>query len=224
MHVTAIVLAAGRGLRFKGSRNTPKPIALLNRKPVLIYCLSVLNSNPYVSEIILAVNPDNLNRIVSALKKYRIPKLKKIVLGGALRQGSVTNALRHVDNKSSLVLVHDGVRPFIETRAVSRLIKEANKMGAAVLGTPVKETIKEAAGHTVKYTLDRQNLWTIQTPQVFKREIILKAYERFGKTGVTDDASLVEKLGFKVKIIPGSYKNIKITTREDLAVAKALWR
>ncbi|MBU1906356.1 MAG: 2-C-methyl-D-erythritol 4-phosphate cytidylyltransferase, partial [Candidatus Omnitrophica bacterium] len=128
------------------------------------------------------------------------------------------------------VLIHDAARPFVNKKTVNALIKEAQRFGAAITGVPVKDTVKEAVSYQhsaisrniVKKTLRRENLWAIQTPQVFKKDLILRAYKKFGHLDVTDDAMLVEKLGVKVSIVLGAYKNIKITTAEDLRVATCL--
>jgi 2-C-methyl-D-erythritol 4-phosphate cytidylyltransferase len=128
-----------------------------------------------------------------------------------------------VSENSDWVLIHDSARPFIDRKFITEVIMAAKKTGAAITGVPIKATIKSIkSGGLVDRTLDRSNLWEIQTPQVFKKELILKAYKEFSKRNVTDDSSLVEKLGKKVKIVPGSYENIKITTKEDLLFAQAI--
>ncbi|MDI6606566.1 MAG: 2-C-methyl-D-erythritol 4-phosphate cytidylyltransferase [Candidatus Omnitrophota bacterium] len=229
MRVSAIVLAAGKGLRFKS--RVPKPLVKINSKPVIIYSLLTLSRHPLVSEIILVVNPANTGAIIKKIKQYRIAKINSVVEGGKRRQDSVYCGLKKISAKSGLVLVHDGARPFVSREEVSLLITEARRTKAAILGVPVKQTIKESIRVseyqsirkiTVKRTLDRKNLWEVQTPQVFARELILNAYQRFGRFNVTDDAALVERLGVKVAIVQGSYRNIKITTPEDLIAAEAI--
>ena len=228
LHVTAIVLAAGKGLRFKSA--IPKPVALINRKPVFLYSLSVLDKHPNVKEIILVVNLSNKRLLLKEIRKCNIEKLKKIVIGGKQRRDSVRRGLKFVSGLSNLILIHDGVRPFIDKDIISRLVLEAAASGAAIVGVPVKDTIKEIQNpkskiqklKIVKKTLKRENLWQVQTPQVFKKDLIIRAYNKFGRMAVTDDASLVEKLGVKVRIVTGSYFNIKITTAEDLVLAKAI--
>lgn len=219
--VTAIVLAAGKGLRFKSK--IPKLLAQIDSKPVIIYSLEVLGRHPNIDEIILVANIKNLKFIKNKIKQYRIGKVTKIVLGGKKRQDSVRNGLKVMGPKTNLVLIHDGVRPFINKQIVSSAIKEAERSKAAIVGVPVKATIKSIRSNlTVDRTLNRGNLWEIQTPQVFNRKLILEAYKKFGNRAVTDDASLVEKLGKKVKMVMGSYANIKITTPEDLIIARAI--
>ncbi len=228
MHITAIVLAAGQGLRLKSRFS--KPLIEINSKPIIIYCLQILNQQPDIKDIIVVANAKNLRGIADKVKKYHISKIKNIVLGGQARQDSVTCGLRCVDSRTDLVLIHDAVRPFIDKETVSSVIRAAGNTGAAIVGVPVKATIKEtrqpltaSCGRlTVKKTLKRDNLWEIQTPQVFKKELILEAYRKFNNIDVTDDAMLVEKLGARVGIVLGSYANIKITTREDLIIAEAI--
>jgi len=262
-YVTAIVLAAGSGLRFSrlnsftvrggipthiskmiksGKSKIPKPFVKINSQPIIIYCLEILSKHPSVRDIIVVVNAGFLGEMVSKIRQYRIDKVRQVVEGGRLRQDSVRNALKVIDNRTDAVLIHDGARPIIDKETVSSVIKAARKSGAAILGVPVKATIKRVtksltrlrsglpsvarhhatAAFTVKETLDRRYLWEVQTPQVFKKELILQAYSKFGKSEVTDDASLVEKLGARVKVVMGSYSNIKITTPEDLVIAEAI--
>jgi 2-C-methyl-D-erythritol 4-phosphate cytidylyltransferase len=231
MYVTAIVLAAGRGLRLK-SRIT-KPLIEIKHKPIIIYCLQVLSRHPYIRDIIVVANSKNFKNIARKTKQYKIAKIRNIVLGGKERQDSVCNGLQALDRGSDLVLIHDGVRPFIQPKIVSRVVCAAKRSGAAIVGVPVKATIKSVARlpvcpfarkFLVKKTLHRNNLWEIQTPQVFRKDLILKAYKKFGRIMVSDDAALVEKLGARVSIVQGDYKNIKITTPEDLLLAKAIVR
>lgn len=235
MYVTAIVLAAGKGLRFESG--VSKPLVGINSKPVIIYCLNTLSLHHQIKDIIVAANSENLRNIISKIRQYRIKKVKDVILGGRKRCGSVSNALRVIDSRTDLVLIHDAVRPFICREDVSGVIRVAERYGAAILGVPVKATIKKVksqkslpgrqAGKVksefmVERTLNRDSLWEIQTPQAFRTDIILKAYEKFGNINATDDAFLVEKLGIKVRMAKGSYFNIKITTPEDLIIAQAI--
>ncbi|MFH1398326.1 MAG: IspD/TarI family cytidylyltransferase [Candidatus Omnitrophota bacterium] len=268
MYLSAVVLAAGKGERFShnnisivgsgiptcvvkmiesGKSLDSKLLVKINRKPVIIYSLDILSRHPLVKEIVLVVNALNRGKIVEAVKKYRIPKISRIVKGGARRQDSVYNGLKVLDKKADLVLIHDAGRPFIDDKIVDSAVIAADKYGAAIVGVPVKATIKKGTRtlgyqHTktlrhqdiktprhrgaspviVEKTIDRSNLWEIQTPQVFKKDIILKAFRKFGRFNVTDDAMLVEKLGQPVNIVQGSYFNIKITMPEDLIIAQAI--
>ncbi len=221
MYVSAIVVAAGRGKR-SGSKIS-KPLIEIGNRPAITYCLKVLSAHPEIKEIILVANPANLGPLKRTIKKYRIFKIKKIALGGKERRDSVACGLRKINPRADLILIHDAVRPFIDKKIVSQVIKEAKKCGAAIAAVPVKATIKEITGnYLVKSTLNRIKLWEIQTPQVFKKDLIIKAHNRYKALNVTDDAALVEKLGAKVKLVRGSYFNIKITTPEDLILAEAI--
>lgn len=245
MHVTAILLAAGQGSRFKSGIS--KPLVKLGGCPIIDFSLKILNQHPLVKEIILAVNPGNIKSIEALVNKYGYKKIKALVLGGARRQDSVFNALKKVSAQSQLVLIHDSARPFLKLREISALLARAQSSGAAILGVPVKATIKQVTksqGHyaqaytdasdsvgckvagnfTVKRTLDRNLLWEIQTPQVFRKDWLLEANRKFAKVDVTDDSGLVEKLGKRIVLIQGTYDNIKITTPEDLYLARALLR
>jgi 2-C-methyl-D-erythritol 4-phosphate cytidylyltransferase len=176
------------------------------------------------------VNSDNYKSIVSKIRRYDIAKIREVVLGGRERRDSVINGLGVIDNRTELVLIHDAARPFIDREILSSVIKEAKISQAAIVGVPVKATIKKVVSCqlsvvsrlVVEKTLDRKDLWEIQTPQVFNKDLILKAYKRFKKFPATDDAMLVERLGVKVSVVLGSYNNIKITTPEDLILAEAI--
>lgn len=221
--VTAVILAAGKGLRFK--TKISKPLVKINSKPIVIYSLNTFSKHPYIKDIVLVVNKLNRKEIIKKIRQHRIRKIRQVVIGGRRRQDSVLNGLKAIDSRSDLVLIHDAVRPFIDKATISSVIKEAQKSGAAVVGVAVVATIKEVAScqlSVVRKTLNRDLLWEVQTPQVFKKNLILEAYRKFGNLDVTDDAMLAEKLGAKVKIVPGSYKNIKITTPEDLLFAKVI--
>ncbi|TRZ94505.1 2-C-methyl-D-erythritol 4-phosphate cytidylyltransferase [bacterium] len=216
--LSAILLAAGKGSRLNSS--TSKPLVKINRHAVVFYSLRTLNKHPEIDEIIVVVNSGNQVSIAKLIKNYSFKKTKAVVLGGKRRQDSVYNGLKAVDRSSKWVLIHDSARPFIKSGFVSSLIRQAKKSGAAILAVKPKATIKSSkANNTVAKTFTRDKLWEVQTPQVFKKDLLLKAYKKYSKDNVTDDASLVEKLGKRVKIVKGSYGNIKITTNEDLLFA-----
>ena len=220
MFTTAILLAAGKGLRFKS--RVSKPLIKLGARPLIIYSLEALSSNPDIKEILVVVNAVNEKGIAAVLKNHSVKKVTRIVKGGLRRQDSLGNALKFADNRSKLILIHDAARPFISRKIISDVIKAAHKSSASVSAVPVKATIKEGVGGVVKKTLNRDLLWEIQTPQVFNKDLIIEAYRRFGKNNVTDDASLVEKMGKKVILVTGSYFNIKITTPEDMIFAQTI--
>ncbi len=221
MKTEAIVAAAGIGKRLRSK--TRKPYLDISGKPILIRTLMALSSSSGIKKIIVVVDRRDVNRCMALIRRFRVSKIKAVIAGGSQRQDSVAYGLKCLDRDTEMVLIHDGVRPFIDNRLIKDLIDCAKKFGACVAGVPVKATIKRIQrDNVVKETMDRSNIWEIQTPQVFKKDIIVKAYERFGSTPATDDAMLVEKLGIDVKLVEGSYRNIKITTPEDLIIAEAI--
>ncbi|MDD5129650.1 MAG: 2-C-methyl-D-erythritol 4-phosphate cytidylyltransferase [Candidatus Omnitrophica bacterium] len=216
--LSAIVLAAGQGRRLKAA--VPKPLVKIGKLPAIVYSLSTLNKHPGVNEIIVVVNPRSRWAIKQLINKYSFKKVKALVLGGRRRQDSVYNGLRAANDNSRWVLIHDSARPFIDRGSINRVISAAKKTGSAIVAVKPKATIKSSyRNNIVRQTLDRDTLWEIQTPQVFKKDLILEAYRKYSASDVTDDASLVEKLGKQVLLVPGRYENIKITTKEDLLFA-----
>ncbi|MDD5347646.1 MAG: 2-C-methyl-D-erythritol 4-phosphate cytidylyltransferase [Candidatus Omnitrophica bacterium] len=224
MRVTAIVLAAGKGERFDAA--VPKLLVRIGGKPLIAWSLRQLQRHRGVGDIIVVSSPFIAARLERLVRASRFTKVRSIVFGGERRQDSVLQGLGAVGRESGIVLVHDGARPFVSHGMVTSVLSAAAKHGAAVVGVPVKATIKESkgAGPVVKRTLDRSRLWEIQTPQAFRKAVLERAFQRFGKVAVTDDAGLVEKLGVAVRIVPGRYSNIKVTTREDAQFARALVR
>lgn len=213
--ISVIIVAAGESKRMgKGVR---KPYLMLKGNPVLRHSIDVFRSIPAVREIVIAVNPkDTLitEQIIKGFKDIRT------VAGGARRVDSVFNALMATDNQSRIVLVHDAARPFVSRRDVLRLINQVRKSGAAILAVPVKDTIKKVkiqdTGFRILETITpRESLWAAQTPQGFRRDWLVRAYQDRG-VNVTDDASLVERMGLPVRIVRGSEANIKITTKADI--------
>jgi 2-C-methyl-D-erythritol 4-phosphate cytidylyltransferase len=225
MKTEAIVAAAGIGKRLRS--RTRKPYLNISGKPILIHTLKALAASGRISRIIVAVDPRDLKRCKALIAKFHIGKIKTVMAGGRRRQDSVIRGLKHLDKDTGIVLIHDGVRPFVDSELIRESISCAKKFGACVVGVPVKATIKKVTSTksqvtSVEKTVDRKNLWEIQTPQVFKKDIIVKAYKKFGKTPATDDAMLVEKFGIDIRVVEGSYKNIKITTPEDMIIAEAI--
>lgn len=222
MKVTAIVVAAGEGVRFKSKEK--KPFAKLLRRPVLSYALVTLQRSSLIDCIVLVVDRPLIKKAERLVRKYRVNKIEQIVAGGKIRSESVRNGFGCVKDGASLVLIHDGVRPLVSNGLIMKLVAAARKYGAAISAVPVKPTIKLSKdGSFVASTPDRRYLWEAQTPQVFKRQIIEKAYKKISPGRIfTDDSSLAELIGVKVKIVKGDYRNIKITTVEDLRIAETL--
>jgi 2-C-methyl-D-erythritol 4-phosphate cytidylyltransferase len=223
MSVAAVVLAAGKGRRFRSK--VPKPFVRLGKRPVLVHSLEAFRREPGIREMIVVVSPGTMRAARSLLARCGLAEAK-VVSGGARRQDSVANALKALGPCSDYVLIHDAARPLIGVALVRKLIREARSSGAACLAVPVKATIKSVKRAGMRFvvvkTLDRKALWEVQTPQVFSTGLLREAYRRYGRQAVTDDASLVERLGHPVTVVEGSYSNIKITTPEDLAIAEAL--
>jgi len=224
MKTVAIIPAGGAGKRLKA--HVAKQYLLLNQLPVLIHTLQVFQKSKMIDDIVLVLPPDDLASVREELiDKYELTKVKFIVAGGMERQDSVRNALAVLEGNCDLILVHDAVRPLITGKLIRQVAAAAKATGAASLGVKAKDTIKETGkDDIVSVTIPRHNLWLTQTPQAFKFEIFKKAYKKAydEKFYGTDDASLVERIGVKVKMIAGSYDNIKITTPEDLVMVRAL--
>jgi 2-C-methyl-D-erythritol 4-phosphate cytidylyltransferase/2-C-methyl-D-erythritol 2,4-cyclodiphosphate synthase len=225
MKTVAIIPAGGAGKRLKN--HVAKQYLLLNHVPILVHTLKIFQKSKAIDDIILVLPPDDLVLLRQELiDKYELTKVTAIVAGGKERQDSVRNGLAAIDSsKCDLILVHDAVRPFVTEKMIRQVAAAAKATGAASVGVKAKDTIKEARkNNVVTVTIPRQGLWLTQTPQAFKFEIFKKAYKKAynEKFYGTDDASLVERMGIKVKMIAGSYDNIKITTPEDLVIARAL--
>lgn len=224
MKVAAVIPAAGLGKRMG---NIKKPYLDLAGKPILIHTLTVFQHCPLIDKIIvIAAAGDEQNCFRDMINPYGLNKVYKVVTGGDTRQESVFNGIKILPEDTSIVIVHDCVRPFVKEEMIKNTLEAANQWGAATVAIPVKDTIKEADDDNfVVKTIDRQKLWSIQTPQAFKYRLILQAhiYARENNIQVTDDASLIEKLGIhRVKLVMGSEENIKITTPGDLAIAEAI--
>ncbi|MDD5072839.1 MAG: 2-C-methyl-D-erythritol 4-phosphate cytidylyltransferase [Candidatus Omnitrophica bacterium] len=226
MKVAAIVAAAGKGERLKSKVH--KPFVALGKDPILLHALRVLDNSNLVGEIIVVAHQADLPKARLLLKKAKLKKFKELVAGGKRRMDSVKNGLSAVSEDADYVIIHDGCRPFIDNKMISSVLGAAETFGAAIAAMPVKPTIKEVEkGNFVAATLKRETLVDVQTPQAFRRDLLLRAYDKAFAEGAegaeaTDDSALVERMGIKVKVVDGSYKNIKITTQEDLRYAKML--
>jgi 2-C-methyl-D-erythritol 4-phosphate cytidylyltransferase len=216
----AIVPAGGLGSRM-GSRR-PKQYLRLGRVPILVATLRALGRTRGLAGILVAVPDAHVTATRQLLAAQRVPKILDVVAGGADRQESVWRALQRVPGRARWVIVHDAVRPFIDRALVER-VRAAARGGAATCGLPVRETVKRVRDGSVETTVDRDGLWTTQTPQVFTRALLWEAHEKARRDGFagTDDAVLVERLGTAVAMVPGLEQNLKITTREDLRTARA---
>ena len=231
---TAVVLAAGQGKRMGGS--VQKQYLELMGKPVLYYTLEAFQKSPLIDSIILVTGPDQVCWCREELvHKYDFSKVDTITTGGAERYTSVWHGLQVIEDdmtqadRKGIVFIHDGVRPFLDDGILLRTLEAAERCRACVAAMPVKETIKLADDEGfVSSTPARNRVWGIQTPQVFDFRLVYEAYEAAmgsGRTDMTDDAMIVESFtDVKVKLVEGSYENIKITTPEDLEIAEAFLR
>jgi 2-C-methyl-D-erythritol 4-phosphate cytidylyltransferase len=226
MKTLAIIPAGGAGRRMGGG--IAKQYLPLAGIPVLVHTLRVFQGSPLVDEIVLAVPEGDIPEVRRAIvESHGLSKVVLVVAGGRERQDSVRNALQQVRTEHGIILVHDGVRPFITHRLLERVIAAARECGAATVGVPVRDTVKavDAAGW-VAGTVERSGLWLTQTPQGFAASLLLAAYERAECEGwsATDDASLLERMGTPVRMILGEVANIKLTRPEDIDLGEAILR
>lgn len=211
-----------------GRHHTKKPYLELLGRPILTHTISVFDRSAVVDTIFVIVDETDFDACWSiVIKPYDFQKVAALVPGGETRQDSVFNGLKILPADTDFVVVHDGVRPFVTDEMIFTCLEAAADWGAAVVAVPVKDTIKitDRDGFVVD-TPDRSQLWATQTPQVFRRDLLLEAHRHAQRKQIqlTDDAALVEQLGLKVRCVMGSYGNLKITTPEDLIVAEALMR
>lgn len=219
----AIIVAAGSGKRM--NQELPKQFVKVGDKPLLAHTIERFELCPEIEEILLVAPEDYLAFCQQEIvDRYHFKKVRRIVAGGEHRQDSVWNGLKVLANNTRLVVVHDGVRPFITSERISEGIKLCANCKAVITAIPVKDTVKEVRQLEVIGTVDRQKLYLVQTPQFFDYQMLMKAYRKAQKEGkyYTDDSALVEALGEPVKVLEGSYDNIKVTTAEDLAFAEFL--
>ncbi|MDO9081541.1 MAG: 2-C-methyl-D-erythritol 4-phosphate cytidylyltransferase [Desulfuromonadales bacterium] len=219
----AIIPAAGTGSRMQAGVN--KQYLLLAGRPILFHTLSLFAAHPRIDQICIVVPAEEINYCRSEIvERYGLEKVSAIIAGGPTRQDSVANGLMGCNAVvDDLVIIHDGARPLLRATDLDALLDAAAKSGAAVLGVPVKDTIKEVQDGVIVATLERSSLWQVQTPQVFRYRLLLAAHRQARIDGFagTDDAMLVERLPHPVTMVAGSYCNIKITTPEDLVIASA---
>jgi 2-C-methyl-D-erythritol 4-phosphate cytidylyltransferase len=225
--VTAILPAAGMGTRMGGE--TPKQFLELDGVPILLHTLRRLASCDAITEIILATRADEVRRMEELFRQEKFRQPIRVVKGGATRQESVAAALEHVGNDVELVAVHDAVRPFVTREQVSRVIEEARKCGAAILGIPAMDTVKEVKRSSLPQdvalitgTIPRERVVLAQTPQVFQTKLLNEAFAKAAADGVnaSDESGLVERLGHDVHVVHGTERNIKITKPSDMELAR----
>ena len=220
-----VIVAAGTGSRMNMGIN--KQFIKLEGKEIIAYTIEKFYNNSNIEDIVVVVKEDESEFFKKEiLDKYNFKNIK-IAVGGKERPDSVYNGLKLLDEKCDVVLIHDGARPFVSDKIIDKSIEEAKEHKAIVVGVPVKDTIKVIDNDkNIVDTPNRSVLWAVQTPQTFDYNILIDAYKDAFKNKFygTDDAMLVERIGYKVKMLEGSYNNIKITTQEDLNIGSQILR
>ena len=213
----AIIVCSGVGKRM--GTNIPKQFLKVNNKPIICYTIDKFENCSQIDEIIIVTNKNYIDYFKNDIvHNYNYKKIVKVVEGGKERLNSVYNGINSIEDKNNIVLIHDGVRPFIEEKDIINIIENTKIYNACILGVKVKDTVKICKDGFIENTPNREDIFLAQTPQSFKYELLKEAYDYIINNNifVTDDASVIESFGEKVKIVEGSYNNIKITTPEDL--------
>ncbi|WP_061213107.1 2-C-methyl-D-erythritol 4-phosphate cytidylyltransferase [Syntrophomonas wolfei] len=223
-NLRVVIAAAGSGSRMGGKIN--KQYILLKSRPLLAYSLDVFEKMELVDEIVIVAQAREIEYCErEVVKRFSYQKVSRVVAGGLERQDSIWAGLEELNSNTDFVAVHDGARPFVTSELIEEVLKEAVRWGAAIPGVAVRDTLKQVdRDNFVRQTLDRSSVFAIQTPQIFRYCELHKAYEyaREQRVRATDDASLFEKYIGRVKVVPGDYRNLKITTPEDLAIARTI--
>ncbi len=220
MSVAAIIPAAGVGIRMGG--DTPKQFLSLEGVPIFIHTLRKFTASDAIDEIYLALRGEDMERASRDIDREHFSKPVRVVSGGASRQETVARALAVVPSPTEIVVVHDAVRPFVELETIRRVVEAARTEGAAILGIPSVDTVKQVERQTILGTIPRERIVLAQTPQAFRYSILKEAFARAGADGFygTDESSLVERMGQSVVVLMGSDRNIKITKPSDLPLAR----
>jgi 2-C-methyl-D-erythritol 4-phosphate cytidylyltransferase len=235
--VVAVIVAAGAGSRMGGVQAAPKQFLTIAGAPILAHTLSTFEACPEIEDIILVARPEHQPECEHLLTEYGLQKVTAIVSGGTERQDSVWQGVAQAPLHTEIVVIHDAVRMFVTQQILTASIQAAREYGACVVAVPIKDTVKRARADSpneagspvpgfVATTLNRQELWQAQTPQTFQYQLILDIHHQAQQRGirVTDDAALAEYFEHPVKIVQGSYRNIKITTPDDLMIAQAFFQ
>lgn len=219
---SALIPAAGRGRRF--GRGSNKVLAEVAGRPIIAHTLAVFQSSPLIDDVTLVCGEEDVDACEGIVRRFRLDKVAAIVEGGVERQESVWNGLLRVGPQAEIIVIHDGARPLVTEQMIAESASAAAAYGAAIAAAPIGDTVKVSDERAfVRETLPRDELFAVQTPQAFRRKIILDAHERARTDGftATDDAALVERLGLPVKIIAGSPENVKVTEPRDLEYVSA---
>jgi len=219
----AVIAAAGKGERM--GLEGGKQYILLGSKPILAHTLQVFEDCNFVHHVIVVVNPEDIELCRrEVVERYNLSKVLQIVAGGPKRQDSVYNGLQALPKGTTTVMIHDGARPFVTPQIIEKTISVLKGWDGVVVGVPATDTIKEVKDERIARTHPRAKLWSAQTPQVFQLKPLLEAYKQAKADNFygTDDAILLERMGYRIRMIMGSYENIKITTTEDLQIAEVI--
>lgn len=219
-----IIVAAGKSRRMNST--VSKQFIFIGGKPILAYTIDAFEKSSLIDKIVLVIDEAEIEKCKKIIvNKYNYKKLMKIVPGGKERQNSVFNGLKVLPSETNLVAIHDGARFLITPDIIDRAVRDAYNSNGVIVAMPIQDTIKETnSNKIISKTFNRDRLWAAQTPQVFPYSIIMKAHEKAREDNFlgTDDASLVERLGYEVDIVRGSVENIKITTNFDLILAEII--
>jgi 2-C-methyl-D-erythritol 4-phosphate cytidylyltransferase len=226
-YIAAILPAAGLGTRM--GHETPKQFLELDGVPIVILSLRRIASCPLITHIVVATRGDEVERLETRVREEKFKQPVLVVKGGDSRQGSVSQALKHIPEDTELVVVHDAVRPFVTVEQITRVIEEARRCKAAILAIPAMDTVKEVKRASlpedvalITATIPRERVVLAQTPQVFETQLLKRAFTEAEEDGVnaSDEAGLIEKLGHEVHVVQGSERNIKITKPSDMDLAR----
>jgi 2-C-methyl-D-erythritol 4-phosphate cytidylyltransferase len=224
--VAAIIPAAGEGRRMGGT--VPKQFLQIGGREILTRTLDVFEACVAIDDVWVVVAPEQCPSCQSTIvERYGFRKIRGVIAGGATRQESVWRGLHQVTEAVDLVVVHDGVRPLVTELLIQQTLEHASRYGAAIAAVPLKDTLKRvSAAGTVEATVPRERLWRVQTPQAFRRGLLRRAFQHAWRQGLqaTDEAGLIEALGYPVQIVPSYEHNIKITTPDDLVLCETLLR
>ena len=217
--VSAIIVAAGSGTRMKIPER--KQLVEINDMPVIAHTLTAFENTDIIDEIVIVTKEEDILIMWDIAKAFNISKVTEIVKGGETRTDSVKNGINSA--KGDIVAIHDGVRPCIKSIHIDATVKKAMETGAAALGCPVTDTLKRVGKNSfITDTVNREDLWAIQTPQVFEKDLLLKAYNEGNTEGATDDCMLLESIGIKVTMVEGDRTKIKVTMQEDIDIVSSI--
>jgi 2-C-methyl-D-erythritol 4-phosphate cytidylyltransferase len=217
----ALIVAGGSGTRMQTT--LPKQFIKIGNQPILMHTIAKYYSYSPDIQIIVVLPENQFITWQNLIKEFKFSIPHQLVAGGALRIDSVRNGLQVIDNEESIVAIHDGVRPFVSTTIIAESFELATLKGNAIAAVGLKDSIRKIAGETT-VAMNRSEYFLIQTPQTFQTKLIKSAYQQSDIQSLTDDASVAEQAGQTIHLLEGDYRNIKITTQEDLLVAEAFWR